>query len=131
MTLLKWLCAFLKLTIAFSFFVWFCFCMVSFIKSLYLHLGYRYKVFLVDEFRTSCRCFKCHGECEKCMTIPDPRPFKDASLRLVHGLLSCKNCLGFWNRDCNGASNICGISLNVVLGLERPDYLKRTNQTTT
>ena len=25
------------------------------------------------------------------------------NFRLVHGLLSCKNCANVWNRDCNGA----------------------------
>ena len=94
---------------------------------------YRYKVFLVDEFRTSCKCSRCHGDCVKFMTIKDPRPFKDGSLRLVHGLLRCKNvnCSCFWNRDCNGASNIYFCAFNALNGLERPEFLKRTNQTTT
>ena len=54
---------------------------------------HRYKVLLVDEFRTSCRCSKCHEECEKFMTIKDPRPRKDGSLRLVHGLLVVKTLI--------------------------------------
>lgn len=94
---------------------------------------YKYKVFLVDEFRTSCKCFSCHGDCKKFMKTKDPRPFKDGSLRLVHGLLRCKNvnCSCFWNRDCNGASNIYTCAFNALNGLERPEYLKRNNQTTT
>ena len=56
-----------------------------------------YKVFLVNEFRTSCRCSKCHGgECEKFMSKPQGK-----SLQLVHGLLRCKNvsCSCLWNRE--------------------------------
>ena len=81
----------------------------------------------MDEFRTSCSCFKCHERCEKFLTSPDPRPYKDGSLRLVHGLLRCKNvnCSCLWNRDRNGASNICEIFFNEVYGLGRPEYLCR------
>jgi len=91
---------------------------------------YKYKVFLVDEYRTSCRCFKCQGECKNCVSVKDPRPFKDGSLRLVHGLLRCKNvnCSCFWNRDCNGASNIYICAFNSINGLDRPEYLRRTNR---
>ena len=93
----------------------------------------KYKVFLVDEFRTSCKCSSCSGgDCERFMKRKDPRPFKDGELRLVHGLLRCKNvnCRCLWNRDCNGASNIRICALNAINGLERPEYLKRTIQTT-
>jgi hypothetical protein len=91
---------------------------------------YKYEVYLVDEFRTSCKCFKCSGgDCKECITMPDPRPFKDGSLRLVHGLLRCKNvkCKCFWNRDRNGASNIRFCAVNAINGLDRPNYLRRGN----
>ena len=38
---------------------------------------------------------------------------------------SCKNCKAVWNRDVNGATNICRIAKNAINGLERPKYLCR------
>ena len=86
-----------------------------------------YKTYLVDEFRTSCKCSKCDGgKCEKFMVRENPKPFRD-NLRLVHGLLSCKNCANVWNRDCNGATNIYKIAYNSVHKKNRPSYLCRNS----
>jgi len=86
-----------------------------------------YSVFLVDEFRTSCKCSKCDGGvCEKFMVRENPRPKKD-DMRLVHGLLRCKSGCGSWNRDRNGSSNIYKIAYQAIYGLERPGYLCRTS----
>ena len=77
-------------------------------RTLFRQNGFQ--TFLVDEHRTSCRCLGCEGGInEKFMVRPNPRPYR-TNLRLVHGLLHCKNCERVWNRDCNGAMN----------GLERP-----------
>ena len=87
----------------------------------------KYKVYLVDEFRSSCKCSKCDGGvCEKFMVRKNPRPNKD-DMRLVHGLLHCKNGCGEWNRDRNGSSNIYKIAYQAIYGLERPGYLCRTS----
>jgi hypothetical protein len=84
-----------------------------------------YKVYLVDEFRTSCKCSNCNGGiCEKFRVRENPRPNKD-DLRLVHGLLRCKSGCGLWNRDRNGASNIYKIAYNAIHKKERPSYLCR------
>ena len=84
-----------------------------------------YKVYLVDEFRSSCKCSKCDGGvCEKFMVRKNPRPNKD-DIRLVHGLLHCKNGCGEWNRDRNGSSNIYKIAYQAIHKLERPSYLCR------
>lgn len=86
-----------------------------------------YKVYLVDEFRSSCKCSKCDGGvCEKFMVRENPRPNKD-DMRLVHGLLHCKNGCGEWNRDRNGSSNIYKIAYQAIYGMERPGYLCRTS----
>ena len=51
-----------------------------------------FQTFLVDEHRTSCRCLGCEGGVnEKFMVRPNPKPYR-TNLRLVHGLLRCKNC---------------------------------------
>ena len=87
----------------------------------------KYKVYLVDEFRTSCKCSKCDGgTCEKYMVRKNPKPKKD-DMRLVHGLLHCKNGCGEWNRDRNGSSNIYKIAYQAIHNLERPNYLCRTS----
>ena len=98
----------------------------------------KYKVYLVDEFRTSCKCSNCHGGvCEKFMVRKNPRPKpkknkenpkkerKYDEMRLVHGLLRCKSGCGEWNRDRNGSSNIYKIAYQAIHNLERPSYLCR------
>jgi hypothetical protein len=82
-----------------------------------------YKVYLVDEFRSSCRCSNCNGGvCEKFRVKKHPN--KD-ELRLIHGLLRCQNGCGLWNRDRNGASNIYKTAYQAIHKLERPTYLCR------
>jgi len=86
-----------------------------------------YKTYLVDEFRTSCMCSICKtelGRCEKCQIRKNPKPYKSNNI-LVHGLIKCQTCLGVWNRDVNGATNICRIAKNAINGIERPKYLCR------
>jgi len=86
-----------------------------------------YKVYLVDEFRTSCMCSICKteiGRCEKFQIRKNPKPYKSGNI-LVHGAIRCKNCEAVWNRDVNGATNICRIAKNAINGLERPKYLCR------
>jgi transposase len=80
----------------------------------------KYNVYLVDEFRTSCKCSNCDGGvCEKYMIR------KYDEMRLVHGLLRCKSGCGEWNRDRNGSSNIYKIAYQSIHNLERPSYLCR------
>ena len=86
-----------------------------------------YKLYLVDEFRTSCMCSICKeesGRCEKFITRKNPKPYKSGNI-LVHGLIKCQTCLGVWNRDVNSATNIYRIAKNAINGLERPKYLCR------
>jgi hypothetical protein len=62
-----------------------------------------FQVYLVDEFRTSCRCSNCEGgECSKFREIRNPKPAKNNSI-LSHGLLLCKKDCGLWKRDENSA----------------------------
>jgi len=93
-----------------------------------------YNVFLVDEFRSSCKCSKCDGGiCEKFMVREHPNKKKNKDeLRLIHGLLHCKNGCGSWNRDRNGSSNIYKIAKNAINNIDRPSYLcrEKSNQST-
>jgi hypothetical protein len=74
------------------------------IRTLFRKAGFN--SYLVDEFRTSCRCSNCEiGICSKMMIRENPRPFRTGNI-LVHGLICCKNKRGYWNRDVNGATNI-------------------------
>jgi hypothetical protein len=79
-----------------------------------------FQVYLVDEFRTSCRCSNCEGgECSKFREIRNPKPAKNNSI-LSHGLLLCKKDCGLWNRDENSARNIYKIANNAINKKERP-----------
>ena len=93
------------------------------IRKLFRESGY--KVYLVDEYRTSCMCSKCcEGKCEKFIIRKNPKPYKKANI-LVHGALICKKCNAVWNRDVNGATNIFRIVKNIIDKKERPKYLCR------
>jgi hypothetical protein len=86
-----------------------------------------YKVYLVDEFRTSCMCSKCKintAKCEKFMIRKNPKPYKEGNI-LVHGLLKCKICGSVWNRDVNASTNIYRIAMNAINKVDRPKYLCR------
>ena len=93
-------------------------------RTLFRKAGFQ--TFLVDEFRTSCRCSKCEiGICKKTMVRENPKPFRSGNV-LVHGLICCKNGCGYWNRDVNGATNIYKIAYNAINNKERPHYLSRS-----
>jgi len=91
-------------------------------RTLFRKAGY--SVYLVDEFRTSCRCSACGGECKTFRECQNPRPYRTVSV-LRHGLVKCKTCSRLWNRDTNAASNIWKVSVSAIRGEERPDYLRR------
>ena len=98
------------------------------IRRIFRNNGY--KLYLVDEFRTSCMCSICKeetGRCEKFIIRKNPKPYKSSNI-LVHGALCCKNCEAVWNRDVNSATNIYRIAKNAINGIERPKYLCRENK---
>lgn len=83
-----------------------------------------YKVYLVDEFRTSCKCSNCEGQCSTFRKCQSPRPWRD-ELITRHGLLMCKTCRGLWNRDENSSRNIYKIISSHINGKKRPEYMSR------
>ena len=96
-------------------------------RSLFRKSGY--KVYLVDEFRTSCRCSLCgskgvEGKCSTFRECINPRPRKN-NVIFRHGLVKCKTCSRLWNRDTNASLNIYQLIKNEISGLGRPEYLKR------
>lgn len=92
-------------------------------RKLFRKAGY--KVYLVDEYRTSCRCYDCEGECEKFLECKNPRPWKATQKILRHGLVMCKTCKRTWNRDMNGSLNMHWIMKKTIEGEGRPEYLRR------
>jgi len=92
-------------------------------RELFRKAGY--EVYLVDEFRTSCRCHKCEGECSTFRECQNPRPWKKNETTLRHGLLMCKTCKGLWNRDVNSSLNIHRIVEHHIRRKGRPQYLCR------
>ena len=92
-------------------------------RSLFRKCGYN--TYLVDEFRSSCKCSQCNGgECKNFLMVDNPKPYRN-NQQMCWGLLRCKSCNGFWNRDCNGAKNIYKIAENAVKKIARPAYLCR------
>jgi transcription termination factor NusB len=98
-------------------------------RKLFREFGYL--VYLVDEFRTSCKCYNCKstepqtGSCEKFRMCENPRPWKAGEHTLRHGLVKCKTCQCLWNRDVLSSLNMEAIGTCAKLGLPRPDYLYR------
>ena len=86
-----------------------------------------YKVYLVDEHKTSCRCANCGCETTTFRWCKNPKYWIDDVIKR-HGLLRCKNGCGLWNRDTNGAINIWKIAKEAIFQRERPEYLKRTKR---
>jgi hypothetical protein len=71
------------------------------------------QTYLIGEEYTSKTCYKCRGANKRC--IKDPKK----PGRWVHGLLRCKSCLTFWDRDQNGAQNIRRLAVQWILHKER------------
>lgn len=87
-----------------------------------------FQVYLVDEFRTSCKCHRCHENVEKCLYRESKRPKTFGQMHLVHGLLSCQTangCSCLWNRDVNGCLNIRMLALTAFKKEERPLAFRR------
>lgn len=98
-------------------------------RKLFREFGYM--VYLVDEFRTSCKCYNCkstepkEGYCEKFRICNNPRPWKADMRILRHGVIKCKTCCTLWNRDVLSSLNMEAIGTCAKLGLPRPKYLCR------
>lgn len=98
-------------------------------RKLFREFGYL--VYLVDEFRTSCKCYNCKsaepetGYCEKFRYCENPRPWKAGEQMLRHGLVKCKTCQSLWNRDVLSSLNLEALGTCAKQGLPRPLYLAR------
>jgi len=86
---------------------------------------YGYQLFLVDEFRTSCRCSRCGEVCSMFTEHRNPKPMR-SNITRVRGALKCQKCNTMYNRDDNGARNIYKIAINAINSKERPSYLSRS-----
>ena len=97
------------------------------IRRLFKRNGY--KLFLIDEYRTSCRSFINGEEMEKFQKRRNPKPNK-SNIKLCHGLLRSKNVSNnnsrvIMNRDFNGSMNILNKGLCEIANKEIPKWLKR------
>eukprot|EP01135_Chromosphaera_perkinsii_P010845 Nk52_evm2s2256 gene=Nk52_evmTU2s2256 len=86
-----------------------------------------YKVFLVDEHRTSKACLSCGNDCFTCLERLSPKPWKQRKGETikVNGLLRCQICSCVFNRDHQGSVNQYEASLCALQNLERPLKLQR------
>ncbi|KAL0224546.1 hypothetical protein P9112_003936 [Eukaryota sp. TZLM1-RC] len=96
------------------------------LRILFKNTGY--KVFLIDEFRTSCCCFNCKKAEKTVETFRwsrNPRPWKRHEMSIRHGFTMCKSCESLWNRDRNASLNMLPVMEAHVNGGNRPKYLER------
>lgn len=118
-------------------------------------LSKEFKIYNIDEYNTSKKCFSCGSNNEKFLKIKDPdynkkrikrvkwekfveeRENKDIlnkkikpvfEKKLCHSLLCCqnKNCNKIWSRDINASLNILKIGVELLKNNERPKELQRT-----
>jgi hypothetical protein len=97
------------------------------IRTLFKKAGY--KLYLLDEFRTSCRCHKCFQKNEPYKK----RKNKEGEIEPVRGLLHCKHCINdndrksklLYGRDLNGSKNILTIGTKLINGESRPIEFRR------
>lgn len=86
-----------------------------------------YRVFLVNEFRTSLQCSLCKQEGAKCLKfLRSTQVDGHGQPRLIHGLLLCQQCKRPWNRDRNASINLARLTQAALCGLTRPEYLRRS-----
>jgi hypothetical protein len=117
------------------------------LKSLKRLLMRHFKMYIIDEFRTSKVCSYCQkGENKYYLKRPNPRPYRNDE-KYCHGLLACSKCKEenetnpnkfLHNRNNNGASNILDImcewinkqrrSLIFRRGIKFQDALQIVNQ---
>jgi hypothetical protein len=91
-------------------------------------LGVHFKIYMIDEYKTSKTCHECKHENENKIYHKDKRHWKNNQQKLVHGVLCCTNinCNTTWNRDVNGSLNILEIGQAILNGKERPEVFRRT-----
>ena len=91
-------------------------------------LNKKFKMIIVDEYKTSKLCHCCKSENGYVLKRAHPNPNKKGN-RIVHGLLRCKNvnCSKYWDRDMNGCLNIREILLSLITKNVRPSWFSRTN----
>jgi len=105
------------------------------LRKLFKDAGY--KLFLVDEFRTSKMSYLLENEnnqeMKKFKYKVSPRPFRKGQSYLCHGLLRSKCILNdkpgkhlLMNRDLNGSLNILYKAKCSLLNIPYPPYLSRT-----
>jgi hypothetical protein len=100
------------------------------IRKLFKSRGYN--LFMVDEFRTSCKSFIDGEDAKTFLVKENPRPFRKGNI-ICHGLLRAKLFTSvktddnyvLFNRDFNGAMNILKKGKCILNGEKIPDYLSR------
>ena len=109
-------------------------CITKRIRKLLKLFGY--DVYLINEFRTSKLCNKCHSEVENFMERPSTKPKDEGKNILVWGLVCCTNeeCKpntkskkqinkygsNVYNRDTNAVLNMLHITKQLITTGKRP-----------
>jgi hypothetical protein len=108
-------------------------------KKLRKILRKRYRVYLINEFRTSKLCNKCHCEVENFLKRESKKPKDHGKEILVWGLVRCTNdncsqvtirnkkvtVRSIYNRDTNAVLNMLNIVKSLIKTGKRPDIYTR------
>ena len=93
-----------------------------------------YKVYLVNEHKTSCICNKCHEELDKFLWRESKKPKDNGKLILINGLLGHKDhklkCEQIHNRDKNAVQNMLYIVNEIFSTGKRPELFTRKKKET-
>jgi len=84
------------------------------IRKLFKNRGY--ETYLIDEYRTSCICSKCHHKTENLVTENGTKIWK---------LLRCTFCSAIHNRDHNATKNMLTIVNEIKKTKKRPEIFTR------
>jgi hypothetical protein len=86
-----------------------------------------FKIYNIDEFKTSQICHSCGKKTDYFVNIKNPKKNKD-NIMIQHSLLRCTNvdnCNKIWSRDINGSLNILKIGLELLNNRDRPIQFAR------
>jgi len=101
----------------------------------------KYDVVLIDEFKTSCLCSKCHHKLENYKLneyeLLEYKKHNMKNIKEIHRLLICKNCglenknSVFINRDMNACINMVNLSKEWINSKKRNENFCRNTNTNT
>ena len=97
------------------------------ISKLFKKKGY--EVYLIDEFNTSKKCYKCGNDLRNVESYRKHRSNPSVTAKVtIWNILNCNNCKIFHNRNLNASMNMYEITQRILNYNDRPIYLQRNGK---